>query len=356
MSNITFLFLLSVLSANCFAQRTPCPSSAAFDYKGGTNYLKTFDPTIGSEIGVLANYNTPQGKTLIDFDLHEFRNCGQATLRIPVSFVYAGGDNCAYSAYGNRGINLDSNALRSDGSYGISDACETSIGDFFSKAEGGGVRGQSFKLIVGLFAQSSNDPTNWPANWTAQQYYIDLFEQNWRVTKKITELAYFANPNNIIDVGNELLATSGQLGLREYGRQMWQRFRQQFPSVQTMGFSVECGAGSCLSRLDNIPYVYGSDLPTKIGINMYFDVPSLFPAVVSKLNQYGMGASGLYITETKFNDAQTATDFLNATISTGKVIEAVIQWYSSGCLNGTCGPDVFPPTLYGFSEYGTRGF
>ncbi|WP_395373787.1 hypothetical protein [Marinicella sp. W31] len=193
-----------------------------------------------------------------------------------------------------------------------------------------------------------------------------VWRENWQVIKTVTNVLVASGVDFIVDVQNEAIPlvdsegyascanpqfdtgcsciNSGQSNWQQclaahptaldvyqerteaMMRKIWNKFKNNFPSVKTSGFSIISTSDWQLEqRSQTMSNIYGARNPDYLNLHIY---NSSTPGVTAIFNRAKNlpGGGNIIIGETFYNDMGSAIAFRNAQQASGANINFVIQW------------------------------
>lgn len=214
------------------------------------------------------------------------------------------------------------------------------------------VKAAGFEEIeLGFFPIGAADPHGWTA-WDEGQY-----QENRKLIGNVRGIVAKAGIRYQLDLLNEGMPMSNETMLQQYTHKLWADYTAAYGKGDTVGFSMTVWIAG---RAQQIPAVYGGDVPNLFDIHLYGDDNGngdeyqQFVDAHKELASHGY-TQGWIIGEAYYDDQTAAAGIARAIKDTGQVVFYLTQWQltrQDACHDKTV--DVAPPVDFG--HYLAAGF
>ncbi|XVQ14226.1 hypothetical protein ACQP1W_17280 [Spirillospora sp. CA-255316] len=312
----------------CLAAGTSPQKAPQAELRGGSNYFtyRVDGDCTREPYGVVNSYD--QAPDVVREQLAEMARAGQKRLRIPV-FHHRGPDS---------GTVMDSTGG------GIGGANLRNLRDLLRE-----VRAAGFDAAeIAFFPMDANDPTRWKA------FDRGLYEENLAVIRQVRAEVVRSGVPYVLDLLNEGAPAGGEEVLLQYDRTLWQDYRREFGTSDTVGFSMMVWIAG---RVPHLPSVYGDEPPAVLEVHLYGqewngdEYRQLMDADAA-LDALGY-RQPLIIGEVYYNDREAAEGIRRAMADGDRPVRFLTQWpwpRKARCPTA----DVAPPAAY--DAYARAGF
>ncbi|MGA4846155.1 hypothetical protein ACOBQB_07780 [Streptomyces sp. G5(2025)] len=315
-------------SMTCLAGATRPAAVPRAEVGGGSNYFTyRVDADCTREpYGVVNSYD--RAPDVIRDQLAQLVRAGQKRLRIPV-FHHRGADS---------GTVMDS----ADG--GLSRGNLRNLRELLSDVKRAGFQG----VEVAFFPKDANDPAEW------KTFDRALYAENRAVIRQVRAEVVRSGLPYVLDLLNEGAPADGQDVLLRYDRTLWQDYRREFGTSDTVGFSMTVWIAG---RVPHLPSVYGQEPPKVLEVHLYGqegngDEYRQFMDADAALDALGY-RQPLIVGEAYYDDAEAADGIRRAMRDGDRPVRHLTQW--PWPRQARCpAADVAPPAAW--SAYRTAGF
>lgn len=299
------------------------------ELKGGSNYFtyRVDDDCTREPYGVVDSYD--RAPDLIRRQLGQMARAGQKRLRIPI--------------FHHRGVDTGTVMDSTGGSIGPENLSNL-------RALLRDVKTAGFQEVeIGFFPQGDNSPEDWKA------FDRGLYEENLAVIREVRAEARRSGLPYLLDLLNEGVPGPNDDVLLRYVRTLWQDYRQEFGTSDTVGFSMTVWIAE---RVPQLPAVYGDGPPDVLEIHLYGDDHNgseyrQFMDADAALDTIGY-RQPLIIGEVFYNDAEAAEGIRRAMADGDRRVRHLTQWQWSRDRRCPAHADVAPPVAY--DAYAAKGF
>lgn len=222
------------------------------------------------------------------------------------------------------------------------------------------------ELLFRYHPQGPNDVRN-EEGWDSS-----LRDENWSLIASLEPLLLAAGIPYRTDLFAEGMPRARNVGSvifdnvphfedwSDYARFVWRAYVADFGTANTLGFSFVSDTDDTRidARAKHMDYIYGSSRPEVLGFSLYGDDRRdeawIFREYHRQLEDEGWGGAGWIITETWYDNPESAASIASATVTTGRQPWFLMQWPVER--DSACSDDVTVPTPLRYSAFADRGF